>query len=142
MQVRRYASRLSGPLLDRVDLHLGVRPVRREALLGEPEPESSAVVATRVAQARAAAAERWRPHGWRLNAEIPGSALRGRYRPSREAMAPVSRALDDGRVTARGVDRVLRVAWTLADLAGRQGPGRPELAAALRFRSADQAAAA
>jgi len=142
MNVRRYAGRLSGPLLDRVDLQLAVRAVDRAELLGATEAEATESVAIRVTSARAAAAQRWRPAGWRLNADVPGRELRGRWRPDAAAIEPLYRALDQGRLSARGADRVLRVAWTLADLGDRAAPDRRDVAAALRFRSAAGAVAA
>lgn len=131
---RRYLSRLSGPLLDRVDLHVTLLPVTRQALLGTEPAESSAVVAGRVREARAAAADRLAGTGVRRNADVPGSALRRRWRPPRPAMASVEAALDRGWLSARGMDRVLRVAWTLADLAGRTVPGQDEVDEAMGLR--------
>ncbi len=140
MQVRRYANRLSGPLLDRIDLRVGVRPLR-PADLEQPTPsESSSTVATRVQAARQAAQERWGQR-WTVNAHVPGSALRSRWRPDPSAMVSVTREMDAGRLSARGVDRVLRVSWTLADLAGRTAPAASDLATALRFRGSVGAAA-
>lgn len=131
---RRYLSRLSGPLLDRVDLHVTLLPVTRQALLGTESAESSAAVAARVLMAREVAGQRLAGSGQARNAEIPGSALRHRWRPSRTAMAGVESALDRGLLSARGMDRVLRVAWTLADLAGTSIPGRSELDEAMGLR--------
>ncbi|CNU47327.1 magnesium chelatase [Mycobacterium tuberculosis] len=84
--------------------------------------------------AREAAAQRWRPHGFRTNAEVSGPLLRRKFRPSSAAMLPLRTALDRGLLSIRGVDRTLRVAWSLADLAGRTSPGIDEVAAALSFR--------
>ena len=72
--------------------------------------------------------------GFRTNAEVNGALLRRKYRPNSTAMAPLRAALDRGLLSIRGVDRSLRVAWTLADLAGRTTPGLDEVAAALSFR--------
>jgi magnesium chelatase family protein len=130
---RRYLGRLSGPLLDRVDLRVEMHPVRMSAF-ATAEPESTAQVRHRVAVARDAAAQRWRAHGCRTNAEIGGPLLRRRFRPGNAAMEPLRTALDRGLLSIRGVDRTLRVAWTLADLAGRASPGRDEVAVALSFR--------
>ncbi|MBA2389310.1 MAG: YifB family Mg chelatase-like AAA ATPase, partial [Geodermatophilaceae bacterium] len=131
---RRYLARLSGPLLDRVDLHVTLLPVTRQALLGAESAESSVEVAQRVRVARAAAAERLAVDGLRRNADIPGPALRRQWRVARSTMAGVEAALDRGLLSARGVDRVLRVAWTLADLAGVPSPGRAELDEAMGMR--------
>ncbi|CAN5391953.1 YifB family Mg chelatase-like AAA ATPase [soil metagenome] len=130
---RRYLGKLSGPLMDRVDLRVELQPVRTTAFNAD-EIESTATVRARVATARAAAAERWKPHGIRTNAEVSGPLLRRRYRPSKVAMAPLSTALDRGMLSIRGVDRSLRVAWTLADLAGRTLPELDDVAMALSFR--------
>jgi magnesium chelatase family protein len=131
---RRYLGRLSGPLLDRVDLHVTLLPVTRQALLGDGVAEASVDVAQRVLAARAAAAERLAVDGLRRNADIPGPALRRRWRLARSTMTGVEAALDRGLLSARGVDRVLRVAWTLADLTGAASPGRSELDEAMGMR--------
>ena len=129
---RRYLGRLSGPLLDRVDLRVRMHP--QSSSLVEAGAESTAVVRQRVASARSAAAERWSGLGWHTNAEAPGPALRQRFRIARVALEPVERGLATGSITARGADRALRVAWTLADLRGATTPGREDVGAALQFR--------
>lgn len=129
---RRYLARLSGPLLDRVDVKAEFLPVTRAELLSDRRfTEPSAVVAERVAAARERAAARLRGTPWRLNAQIPGSHLRRRFPPRPGALPPLERAMDLGQISARGVDRVIRVAWTLADLAGVGPPGAEETAYAL-----------
>ena len=130
---RRYLGRLSGPLLDRVDLRVQMNPIRAGAF-SATDGEPTAQVRQRVAQARDAAAQRWRPHGFRTNAEVSGALLRRKFRPSSAAMDPLRKALDSGLLSIRGLDRTLRVAWSLADLAGRTSPGLDEVAAALSFR--------
>jgi magnesium chelatase family protein len=130
---RRYLGRLSGPLLDRVDLRVQMNPIRAGAFSAS-DGEPTAQVRQRVAQARDAAAQRWRPHGFRTNAEVSGALLRRKFRPSSAAMDPLRKALDRGLLSIRGLDRTLRVAWSLADLAGRTSPGLDEVAAALSFR--------
>lgn len=134
---RRYRARLSGPLLDRIDLQVQTLPVGREQLLGEAPGESTAVVAARVRAARAIAVDRLAGTGWRTNSEVSGPCLRGRFRPRGPAMAPLMRAMDRGAVSARGVDRVLRVAWTLADLSGTTVPGLDEVCGALALRTGE-----
>ena len=127
---RRYFGRLSGPLLDRVDIQVDVRPVRR----GVDEPgEASQVVAARVATARKRAQARLAPEGWGLNAQASGTWLRT-HTPG-PTLAPVWRALETGALTARGADRALRVAWTLADLAGSEAPTGDDIAQAMTLRS-------
>ena len=118
---RRYLGKLSGPLMDRVDLRVELHPVRSGAI-GAAEGESTDAVRDRVAAARDAAATRWAPHGVRTNGEVGGPLLRRRFRLDRAVMAPLRTALDRGELSIRGMDRTLRVAWTLADLAGRTMP--------------------
>lgn len=130
---RRYLGKLSGPLVDRVDLKVEMHPIRAGAFTHEVG-ESSAAVRSRVAAARAAAAERWRPIGVRTNAEVPGPALRQQFRPSDATMAVLRTAVDRGKLNLRGADRTLRIAWTLADLSGVNSPTPDHVATALSFR--------
>ncbi|HET8615360.1 MAG TPA: YifB family Mg chelatase-like AAA ATPase [Actinomycetales bacterium] len=135
MARRRYLSRLSGPLLDRVDLQVGVAAVTAAQVHGDELCESTAEVAHRVAQARAAQAARWRDHGWLLNAHAPGHVLRtAPFRPARHVTRDLDRAVERGAVSMRGYDRVLRTAWTLADLGGRAAPTAQDVARAASLR--------
>lgn len=140
-QRRRYFSKLSGPLLDRVDLQVDVQPVARAALATAEAAECTATVAARVARARAAQSARLAGTGWRTNAEVPGRWLRARLGPDRGLVADLDRAFERGLLSLRGVDRVLRVAWTVADLAGRDAPNRGDVGHALLLRTRGQAAA-
>lgn len=128
---RRYMARLSGPLLDRIDIQINTDADGAGTTVGE----SSAVVAARVAQARAAAAERLAGTPWRTNAAVPGAWLRERLRGVWAVLAPLDRALDAGELSLRGADRVLRIAWTLADLAGRATPSGDDVTQALTLRT-------
>ncbi len=142
--IRSYAGRLSGPLLDRVDLQVHVPPVRRAAI-GDDIGEGSAVVAARVTAAREAQRDRWRAvgHGrWTVNGLVPGHVLRRPpFRLPASVTADLDRSLDTGRLTLRGYDRVLRVAWSAADLAGRGTPTRDDVASGLVLRRGDAVAA-
>ena len=129
---RRYLGRISGPLLDRVDVKIELEPVGRKELLNDRSfSESSRTVAMRVIQARDRAAHRLRGTPWRLNAEVPGSELRRTWPPASGSLAAVERSLERGLITARGVVKVIRVAWTIADLAGRPRPTSDDCDAAL-----------
>ncbi len=129
---RRYLARLSGPLLDRVDVKVELLPVTRAELLSDRHfAESSPAVAARVVAARERAAARLHGTPWRLNAEIPGSELRRSFPPAPGSLAPLERAMDLGQISARGVNRVIRVAWTLADIAGIARPTVSETSYAL-----------
>ncbi len=131
----RYAARLSGPLLDRVDIrHEVLSPSRAEMDADRDHLETSAVVAERVVQARARTVQRLEGTGWRTNAEISGIALRRRFPPTLEARRLVEREQDRGLLSPRGADRVLRVAWTLADLEGAGQPGRVHIDEAITLR--------
>jgi magnesium chelatase family protein len=132
---RRYQGRLSGPLLDRIDIQVTLSPLRAAELMANGHGEPSAAVGDRVAKARAAAAARWAPIGRRLNAEVPGPMLRREpWRLPRGRTARLRSSLDSGALSARGFDRILRIAWTIADLDGRDGPtaGDVDEAASLR----------
>ncbi|MEU6168381.1 YifB family Mg chelatase-like AAA ATPase [Streptomyces tanashiensis] len=134
--VRRYQARLSGPLLDRVDLRVEAEPVTRADLLGQGgRGETTATVAGRVHEARARAAARLADTPWRVNSEIPGHELRTRYLAVPGALAAAERDIERGLLTARGLDRVLRVAWTVADLAGHDRPDSQDIGLALELRT-------
>jgi len=129
---RRYLGRISGPLLDRVDVKIELEPVGRKELLNDRNfAESSQTVALRVAQARDRAARRLRGTPWRLNGEVPGSELRRTWPPAPGALTVIERSLERGQISARGVVKVIRVAWTIADLAGQPRPAKDECHAAL-----------
>jgi magnesium chelatase family protein len=137
MSRRRHDQRLSGPLMDRVDLRVQVDPVPHADLFDTSIPrESSSDVAARVAAARDAAAERWRGTPWRVNSAVPGSTLRRKpWLLPWPVLRPAQAGLEQGTLSARGFDRVLRLAWTLADLAGRTVPDTTDVAEALYFRT-------
>ncbi|WP_435242624.1 YifB family Mg chelatase-like AAA ATPase [Streptomyces cucumeris] len=136
VMVRRYQARLSGPLLDRVDLRVHVEAVTRAELTGAHGlAESTASVAARVHGARERAAARLADTPWRLNSEVPGHELRTRWQPCSGALREAERDMERGLLTARGLDRVLRVAWTVADLAGHDRPLASDVAQALHLRT-------
>lgn len=134
----RYLQRLSGPLLDRVDLAVRTRAGQGESLIGSGAgtagtqlPESSAQVRERVVEARDRAVHRWRT--WRSNAAAPGPALRRHHSADDAGMVMLQEKLRTGVVSQRGVDRTLRVAWTMTDLAGGGRPGMGEVMDALEL---------
>ena len=135
-QRRRYFGKLSGPLLDRVDLQVELVPARA----GDEAGDATSVVAGRVRVARGAAADRLRGTPWRTGAEVPGGWLRERLGADGSLLHDLDRALDRGTLSLRGVDRVLRVAWTLADLDGRAAPTRGDIGNALLLRTRGQGA--
>jgi magnesium chelatase family protein len=134
--IRRYQARLSGPLLDRVDLRVEVGRVTRAQLTERgARGESTATVADRVCAARQRASARLAGTPWRTNSEIPGRELRSRWYAAIGAMDEAERNLERGVLTTRGLDRVLRVAWTVADLVGHDRPDATDVSLALQLRT-------
>ncbi|WP_394616197.1 YifB family Mg chelatase-like AAA ATPase [Lentzea sp. JNUCC 0626] len=133
---RRYQAKLSGPLLDRVDLRVRMRATTAMSNAEAAPPEPTALVRARVLKARQRAATRWSSHGhtWPSNSQVPGPSLRREFALPRTTTALLDKALAIGALTGRGADRCLRVAWTLADLAEVDRPTQDHVAAALQFR--------
>ncbi|MDO5681397.1 MAG: YifB family Mg chelatase-like AAA ATPase [Propionibacteriaceae bacterium] len=133
-RIRHYRDRLSGPILDRIDIHQHLMPLARSQLHGQAATgESSAVVAARVAEARDRQARRYRGLGWLTNAEVPGPAMRSLL-PLPRGLELLDDAVRRGSLSSRGVDKCLRIAWTAADLAGKDIPTRTEIRLALALR--------
>lgn len=136
---RRYLGRLSGPLLDRIDIQLRVHRVTTAQLrlAEEHQRVTTDGARSRVVAARGAAAERLKSTPWRLNSQVPGFWLRGpQARLGNVTTASIDRALERGGITMRGYDRVLRVGWTLADLDGVNRPTAEHIGRALYLRKA------
>jgi magnesium chelatase family protein len=129
-----YQSRVSGPLLDRIDLHVDVRAVSAADLVLPSPAEGSAEVAARVAAARDVQTARYVDHGIRTNAEVDGDLLDAVAAPDEAGRQLLAQAAEKMRLSARGYHRVLRVARTIADLAGCGGVGRVHVAEALSYR--------
>lgn len=134
--VARYRSRLSGPLLDRIDLHVWVQPVSPEALSQTARGESSKTVRERVAQARARQTARRSELGVRCNAELTGDAIRAAADPTPEAIQLLSSTLERLGLSARAWARILKVARTLADLDGAPRVDTPHVLEAAAWRPA------
>ena len=129
-----YQSKVSGPLLDRIDLHVEVDPVSAADLALPPPGEGSAEVAARVATARAIQTARKGETGARTNAELDGDALERYATPDEPGRKLLMQAAEAMRLSARGYTRMLRVARTIADLAGSEEVGRIHVAEALSYR--------
>jgi magnesium chelatase family protein len=133
-----YQSRISGPLLDRIDLHIEVPAVTAADLILPPPTEGSREVAERVAAARERQAARYAAMGLphvRSNAQVSGTILEDVAKPDASGMTLLRDAADAMQLSARGYHRVLRVARTLADLDGADKVGRVHLAEALSYRA-------
>jgi magnesium chelatase family protein len=134
LQVRRYLGKLSGPLMDRIDMRILVEPVSRVDIASQTLGESSAQIRTRVIAAREVARARFDGLGWQLNSQIPSRALRTSFKPERQAMNFLHDELDNERLTARGLHKVIRLAWTLSDLRGGSTPTLDDVTAAFSLR--------
>jgi magnesium chelatase family protein len=130
-----YQARVSGPLLDRIDLHVEVAAVTAADLVLPPPSEGTAEVAARVASARALqTGRRAQADGARTNAELEGTALEAVAGPDEAGRTLLAEAAAAMKLSARGYTRVLRVARTIADLAGAETVGRIHVAEALGYR--------
>ncbi len=134
LQIRRYLQRLSGPLLDRIDIRSFVEVPSRAEMSSSELSESSSLVRERVVSARSVAAERFKNEPWSLNSRIPARELRQRFRANKEGMAFLHSELDHERLSARGYHKVMRLAWTIADRMGVSVPGISEVASAYQLR--------
>lgn len=131
---RAYLAKLSGPLMDRVDLRIAVPKLSAADLATRQRAETSAEVLSRVTEARRIARERLAPWGISTNAQLRGTHLRNELRLPDAALASLTRLLDRGETTLRGCDRIQRVAWTLADLDGCGTPRAEHVDAAIGLR--------
>ena len=138
--IRRYRARISGPLLDRIDLHVEVSAVAWKDLSDDRAGEPSAVIRTRVNAARAQQRERFGEHGPASNAAMRTRDVKRHCHPSAEAMTLLERAIDRLGLSARAYVRILKVARTIADLEGAKGMGTAHVAEAIQYRSLDRAA--
>jgi magnesium chelatase family protein len=129
-----YQSKVSGPLLDRIDLHVEVDPVSAADLALPPPAEGSAEVAARVAAARGIQTARLEGTAMRTNAQLDGQALETHATPDEAGRKLLMQAAEAMRLSARGYTRMLRVARTVADLAGAEQIGRIHVAEALSYR--------
>jgi magnesium chelatase family protein len=133
--IRRYLGRLSGPLLDRIDIELHLSRVRAADARGSTATMTTAIAKERVAHARERASARLRDTPWRLNSQVSGEWLRqGPLAPPPIVRRALDAALHRGSLTLRGFDRVLRLAWSLCDLSGRDRLAPEDIGRALYLK--------
>lgn len=133
----KYISRISGPLSDRLDLRLQLNPVNAKLVAKAEAFRTSKELKTEVEAARLAATERLQKTPWSTNSEVPGSFLRRELRLSRDNTKHLDTALDRGALSMRGYDRCLRVAWSIADLAGHSSPSQEDIAQSIFLRGSE-----
>ena len=132
---RNYLQRLSGPLLDRIDIQIEVMALSSSALRGLGQGEPSSQVAARVAQARAHARRRLADTPWSLNSQVPGHWLRGPQADLNPQVLGLLELAMRAGLSLRAIDRVLRVAWSIADLQGHERLTKTDVASAISLRS-------
>lgn len=138
VQVERYRNKLSGPFLDRIDLHVEMTEVGYEEIAGRSTGEPSAIIRQRVEVARQRQRERYQTEGIQFNAQLTGDQI-NRFCPmTDQAQALVKRAFELLYMSARGYGRIRKVARTIADLAGEETIGATHVAEALQYRSLDK----
>jgi magnesium chelatase family protein len=142
MSRAKYSQKLSGPLLDRIDIRLVIQPVSALSLQliedsNAKSPMTSAEARSKIVSARLAAQQRLAETPWDSNSQVPANYLRGRLRLPKQVTSSVDLALTRGRISMRGYDRCLRLAWTIADLAGNDSPNSNDMALAVALRGHD-----
>jgi magnesium chelatase family protein len=134
----RYLSRLSGPLLDRIDMHIEVPPLTKDELTSRPRGESSSAIRVRVQMARERQTERFKGTKIHNNAEMAARQLRRYCALGVDAQALLHQAVDQLGLSARAYDRILKLGRTIADLDGQEEIGVPHVAEAIQYRSLDR----
>ena len=138
LQIARYLGKLSGPLLDRIDLQVEVPRVKYEALTDTTTPEDSTSIRARIEKARAIQSQRFSRHDFQVNAQMRPRDLKNFCRLQDEAHHLLRNAFRSLGLSARGHDRILKVARTIADLEGTEEIGVPHVAEAIQYRSLER----
>jgi len=134
-KIKQYWDRLSGPILDRIDMYVEVPRLKKDELLNKPSGETSQTVRDRVMQARTVQGERFNGTTTRTNAEMTPAQLQAYCQTTPEAKELLVGGIERFNLTGRSYDRVLRISRTIADLAGSEAITSPHIAEALQYRS-------
>jgi len=140
LQVEKYRHKISGPLLDRIDIHLHALPLKTRELVDAPLEESSAEIKKRTTQARQIQWQRFKGQPVLCNAQMESSHLRNFCTLSKEAKNILIQAMEELKFSARAHDKILKVARTISDLAGSESIEACHIAEAVGYRSLDRAA--
>ena len=138
LQIQRYLSKISGPLLDRIDLHIDVPEVKYKELIQDPTGESSKTIAQRVSKARKIQLRRFRRTPIYCNAQMDPAQLRKHCVLDDGTKELLENAIQKLGFSARAYDRILKMARTIADLAGSKNIGSEDVAEAIQYRSLDR----
>lgn len=136
-QIQRYLSKISGPLLDRIDMHIEMQPIRYEQMRQRQAGETSEMIRARVKQARMIQKSRYRGYNFRLNAKLPHRLIDKVCQITEEAANLLKMAMDELFISARAYDKILKVARTIADLDNKPIIGVEEISEAIGYRSLD-----
>jgi magnesium chelatase family protein len=139
LQVENYRHKISGPLLDRIDIHLHALPLKTNELVDAPLEESSAAIKERTTKARQMQWQRFKGQPVLCNAHMESAHLRNFCALSKEAKGILIRAMEELKFSARAHDKILKVARTIADLAGSENIQAEHIAEAVGYRSLDRA---
>ena len=135
-EIKRYLRRISGPLMDRIDLHINVPRLSYEEMATEQKAEASKVIAVRVAEARARQAFRFEGAGVFCNAQMNHRQIKEQCQIARDAQELLRQAFERMRLNARSYDRIIKVAQTIADLSGQNKIAYDHMAEAVQLRLA------
>jgi magnesium chelatase family protein len=139
LQIQRYLARISGPLLDRIDIHIDVPPLKQRELSADPSGEASAVIRERVRRARRIQQERFRRSKVFCNAHMNPRQIRRFCQVEGEARSLLETAMERLGLSARAYDRILKVARTIADLETAEAISPEHIAEGIQYRSLDRA---